>query len=60
MTPDLRCTVCGSTISVQLAYVGHGHMERRELDSYECDDYSCAATWDKDGKTFTPSWKADR
>jgi hypothetical protein len=58
----LRCPYCGSEISAVLVYASGAYSEHRDVDGYECDDYSpaCGAEWDVHGNpTVVPMRRED-
>lgn len=45
----LRCTYCGGSLYVNQELEGSGHLSSEVVESIECDDHRCGATWEPDG-----------
>jgi len=46
---NIRCPYCSGQISATLEYTGSGYSDHRDQTGFECDNYSCGATWDRNG-----------
>jgi hypothetical protein len=45
----LRCGYCGGSLQVNLETTGRAYLSYEQVESIECDETDCSATWEPDG-----------